>query len=178
MTREEKIEHYLPLAQGIAGSRFRKLGPTMRRLLVIEYQDIYHCAVVGLIEAVDDYDGRGQEEQFLASRTFYAVINYLRSFPWFNWRSGESYERTSDSDIVARIDPMERVESAILLDQLLKRTTPRRRAILGAILEGISQRQLADQLGVTESAVSDLKHRTIDAMRLAANSASADQARQ
>lgn len=168
MTREEQIESYLPLCARIAMARYRKLGVFVQRLLVVEFEDLYHVAVMGMLEALDTFDGRGSERSYIASRIVYAVIDHLRSYSWFDFRTREVRIRESEAALntmATATDPTTELLNKVTLDGLSLRLSRQGRFVIAGLRRGLSGGHLARKLGVHETRVAQIKRQALDAMR-------------
>ena len=171
--RETMILKWLPLVRVIAAGQFQRLG-SLRRLLVIDWDDLVQTGIIGLIAAVDHFKPELAEPRVYFTRRIQGAIwDYLRSFPYF--RKGEPVLRADESDLALQAcacAEIERVEVHVDFERLASSLPARHQAVIREIVRGTPQNQIARLFGVNESRVSQIKSECLAALRLQTSRAS------
>lgn len=173
--RSQLVEYYLPLAQAIARRAYKRVWTWG----LLEFDDLYHWGVIGLVDAVNKYNLRRQVsfKTYAATRIYGAIVDGMREFGDVSrtlWKRDENLYRLS-LDQVYYVDPedsdltlgeMIEDEKGHLqmrwieiygVAQAVRKLPERQREIIILYYDArMRMRQIADLFGVTKSRVSQL----------------------
>src|SRR5919197_450753 len=153
VAREELVARMLPLARSLA-RRYANKGEPL--------DDLEQVASVGLLKAIDRFD--------LDREVKFATFAVPTS-------AGEAYRMMSlDEPLADGVGALEaigqpdegfeRTEQRLMLRRGFDELAPREREILRLrFFEGLTQREIADEVGISQMHVSRLIRRSVDALR-------------
>ncbi len=167
-TRDDRILKWLPLVRLIAAKEFRRLGG-LTRLLVIDLDDLVQSGVLGLMAAIDQFDPElSASSTYFSRRIRWAILDFLRSFPYFKHGEPLQSERAAETELDLRMsncDELRRLENRLDVEKLTGSLSERQQEVISALMADSAQHSIASRLDITNGRVSQIKNESLAAMR-------------
>jgi len=155
--RNERVKRHLELVRAIA-INIQKTRPLP---VHIDLEDLCQAGAIALIEAVDQFDGRGTFEGYAGERVRFAMLDCLgRNHQELSLENGPDPRVESHENEIA-----DRDEAAAVARAVEDLPVREQKVIELRYSDGLTMDRIGPQVGVKKTRVLQLHRRAIDALR-------------